>query len=185
MAPSFQAELLHSFLRSMILGTQQLVLTMLRLMERLRELYRQPILKQTDPFLALMSYRATPLQATGVSPSQLMIGRQICTTVPTLESKLQPEWPDLQQVRQTDATAKQNRTESMPMITGMMSDPCQNLSLEIVLLLSWTMNVDGQRRLKSSNNVTLQGHIWSRQTEVCCAGTVATYSPSCLLQRLQ
>ncbi|KAG7485394.1 hypothetical protein JOB18_009561 [Solea senegalensis] len=55
-----------------------------------------------------MSYRATPLQATGVTPSQLMLGRQIHTTVPTLESKLQPAWPDLQQVRQTDEKVKQS-----------------------------------------------------------------------------
>ncbi len=64
------------------------------------------ILKQSDPFTALMSYRATPIQATGVSPTQLMMGRQIRSTVPTLESHLQPEWPDLQQVRKTDQKAK-------------------------------------------------------------------------------
>lgn len=65
------------------------------------------ILRQADPFLALMSYRATPLQATGASPAQLMLGRQIKTTVPTLDTVLSPKWPDLEAVRQADARAKE------------------------------------------------------------------------------
>lgn len=64
------------------------------------------ILKQSDPFAALLSYRSTPLQATGASPAQLIMGRQIRTPIPTLESNLQPAWPDLHKVKQADAKAK-------------------------------------------------------------------------------
>lgn len=35
-----------------------------------------------------------------------MIGRQIRTSVPTLESNLQPEWPDLHQVRKVGSKNK-------------------------------------------------------------------------------
>lgn len=63
-------------------------------------------LKQPDPHLALLCYRATPSAATGVSPAQLMTGRCIRTTLPMLEEKLQPAPVDRQQVREKDTETK-------------------------------------------------------------------------------
>lgn len=65
------------------------------------------ILEQSDPHLALMCYRATPISATGVSPAQLMTGRQIRTTLPMLHEKLQPKHISHEQVLQQDNKAKE------------------------------------------------------------------------------
>jgi hypothetical protein len=65
-----------------------------------------------------MVYRATTIPATGVSPSQLIMGRQIRTTIPTLIRNLLPAWPDISTVREVDKKAKEryshaySRTES-------------------------------------------------------------------------
>ncbi|XP_026016758.1 uncharacterized protein K02A2.6-like [Astatotilapia calliptera] len=64
------------------------------------------ILKQPDPCLALMSYRSTPIAATGASPAQLMTGRQIRTTIPVLEKTLLPSPVNRDTVCQRDAAAK-------------------------------------------------------------------------------
>lgn len=53
-----------------------------------------------------MSYKATPNTATGVSPCQLMMGRQIRTIVPTLESNLKPKLPDYEAVAERDKKTK-------------------------------------------------------------------------------
>ncbi|XP_015780903.1 PREDICTED: uncharacterized protein K02A2.6-like [Acropora digitifera] len=66
------------------------------------------ILRQRDPFLALMSYRATPHTATGVSPCQLMMGRDIRTLLPTLESNLRQVLPSQQAVAPKDEETKTN-----------------------------------------------------------------------------
>jgi hypothetical protein len=64
------------------------------------------LLKQADPLLALMAYRTTPLDSTGYSPSQLLIGRNMRTKLPTLPVNLTPCWPDFVEVRENDNEAK-------------------------------------------------------------------------------
>lgn len=48
--------------------------------------------------MALMAYRATPL-SNGHSPAELLMGRRIRTTLPTIPSSLQPGWTDLGRLR--------------------------------------------------------------------------------------
>ena len=67
------------------------------------------ILKQEDPLLALMCYRATPTSSTGVSPAEMLMGRKIRTTLPSLEKNLIPKWPDRNLVRRRDEEAKQRQ----------------------------------------------------------------------------
>ena len=57
-----------------------------------------------DPYLALLSYRTTPLPFCNYSPSQLLMGRRLRSAIPIL---LVPYWPDLKQFREIDDKYKQ------------------------------------------------------------------------------
>ena len=48
--------------------------------------------KEEDPTKALLAYRATPL-AKGYSPAELLMGRKIKSTIPTMPSHLKPQLP--------------------------------------------------------------------------------------------
>uniref|UniRef100_A0A3Q3WX37 Integrase catalytic domain-containing protein n=1 Tax=Mola mola TaxID=94237 RepID=A0A3Q3WX37_MOLML len=61
------------------------------------------IIRQEDPLIVLMSYRSTASTTTGVSPAELLTGRKIKTTLPTLEKNLRPKWPNRETVKQKDA----------------------------------------------------------------------------------
>ena len=70
------------------------------------------ILKQEEPFLALMAYRATPTPATGKTPSELITGRLIRTTLPTLTKNLEPKLPNHTAIKRADIKAKRGYKES-------------------------------------------------------------------------
>ena len=54
--------------------------------------------KNDDPYLAMLSYRATPLE-NGYSPAQLSMGRHLRTTVPVITSQLIPHLPKRTELR--------------------------------------------------------------------------------------
>ena len=61
--------------------------------------------KTSDPYKALIAYRATPLES-GISPAELLMGRKIRTRIPTSSSNLNPCWPYLEQFRENNASLK-------------------------------------------------------------------------------
>ena len=76
-------------------------------MERQKELLKTVkslLKKEADPYLALLSYRAAPLQV-GYSPSELLMGRKLRTTVPIIRKQLVPHIP----IRQRDEKEKQRQ----------------------------------------------------------------------------
>ena len=58
--------------------------------------------KGGDPYKALLAYRCTPLPQIGYSPSQLLMGRMLRSSVPTSQAQRRPQLPDLAKVRVKD-----------------------------------------------------------------------------------
>jgi len=61
--------------------------------------------KTSDPCLALLSYRATPLQ-NGYSPAELLMSRKLRTTVPIIEQERVPKVPEKSVVKEMESQAK-------------------------------------------------------------------------------
>ena len=64
--------------------------------------------KSKDPYIALMAYRATPLE-NGYSPAKLLFGRMIQTTLPLVADNLVPTWPYIVTVREREENIKKRQ----------------------------------------------------------------------------
>lgn len=73
--------------------------------ERTVQTIKNLLTKAEDPHKALLAYRATPLE-NGFSRAELCMGRRLRTTLPTIPSKLIPQWPELAKIRDTEEKIK-------------------------------------------------------------------------------
>ena len=76
--------------------------------ERAVKTTKQLLEKNTDPYLALLAYRSTPLE-NGYSPSELLMGRKLRTTLPTTPKQLKPSLPKESVVREKERKIKDTR----------------------------------------------------------------------------
>ena len=68
--------------------------------------------KCADSYLALLSYRATPLPWCGLSPAQLLMGCTIRTDVLQHPGVFQPEWSYLQDFREGEEKYRNKQTKN-------------------------------------------------------------------------
>ncbi|KAG1924658.1 protein NYNRIN-like [Pimephales promelas] len=75
--------------------------------ERAVQTMKNLLTKASDPYLALLAYRATPLQ-NGYSPAELLMGRHLRTTVPALPALLTPVLPDYNALEAKEREKRRN-----------------------------------------------------------------------------
>ena len=95
------------------------------LAERMVQTAKRLIKKAADVHIALLNYRSTPLPWCNLSPAQLLMGRNLRSTVPQTSVHLVPQWDYLEEFREQEHEYKRKqqrgynqryRTSKLPVI---------------------------------------------------------------------
>lgn len=78
--------------------------------ERAVRTAKELLKKSDDPYLALLNYRATPLQL-GWSPAELLMSRRLRSRIPTMTQKLAPFTQNVPKFRELDTQNRQKQKE--------------------------------------------------------------------------
>ena len=79
--------------------------------ERAAKTFKQLLKKNKDPYMALLMYRASPLQ-NGFSPAELFMGWKLQTKTPVLPKLLKPATPDHTSIAKTETLMKANSVKT-------------------------------------------------------------------------
>ena len=125
------------------------------------------ILNQDDPFLALLSYRATPIPELGASPAELMFGRKIRTTLPVAPRSLQQKPIEEEKFRERDAIWKERQKNNYDRQHG--TKPLQELLPKETVMIK----LDNEKRWQQPAKVV----------EKCAPRSYIVQTPTGMLRR--
>ena len=77
--------------------------------ERMIQTVKRLLKKSSDPYMALLIYRSTPLSWCGLSPAELLMGRRLRANLPLVKEQLTPNWPYLSEFRLKDQEYKRRQ----------------------------------------------------------------------------
>ena len=93
-----------------------------RAVQTVKNLLKKAVSAGADLYLALLSYRNTPMEC-GFSPSQLLMGRRLRSPLPILPDALKPEWPPLDTFRKREEESRVKIKENYDRRHGVRSLP--------------------------------------------------------------
>ena len=76
--------------------------------------------KATDPYIALLSYRTTPL-ANGYSPAELLMNRKLRSTVPMITKQYMPKVPCRSQLQCKEQLYQDEQKKGLMHVTELVS----------------------------------------------------------------
>ena len=77
--------------------------------ERAIRTVKRLLKKSSDPHMALLIYRSTPLNWCGYSPAELLMGRRLRSNLPLVREQLAPGWPYPSEFRRKDQEYKRKQ----------------------------------------------------------------------------